>query len=43
LSESEQEDPPVIEHQLDWYSMSDTEVAAIEAFALAAKGKANRG
>jgi hypothetical protein len=39
LSESEQEDPPVIEHQLDWHSMSNAEVAAIEAFALAAKAR----
>jgi hypothetical protein len=39
LSESEQENPPVIEHQLDWHSMSNAEVAAIEAFALAAKAR----
>jgi len=39
LSESEQENLPVIEHQLDWHSMSTAEVAAIEAFALAAKAR----
>jgi hypothetical protein len=37
LDDSKQDDPPVIEHQLDWHSMSDAEVAAIEAFALAIK------
>ena len=39
LDDSKQDDPPVIEHQLDWHSMSNAEVAAIEAFALAAKAR----
>jgi hypothetical protein len=37
LSEADQEDSPVIERQIDWQTMSSAEVAAIEAFALAAK------
>ena len=39
LDNSKQDDLPVIEQRLDWQSMSDAEIAAIEAFAVAAKAR----
>ena len=36
---SKQDDPPVIEQRIGWHSMSDAELEAIEAFAVAAKAR----
>jgi hypothetical protein len=39
LDDSKQDDPPVIEQRIGWHSMSNAELEAIEAFAVAAKAR----
>ena len=39
LSESEQDDHPTVERRIGWDSLSDAELAAIEAFAVATKAR----
>ena len=39
LDDLKQDDLPMVERRIDWHSLSDAELAAIEAFAVATKAR----